>query len=89
MLERRMIGRRFVLVYVANGLDGLLGYIGLFAVARFTPNSEELLGLVGFDWRPRGGFEKQMRGPRLHTEGPLRDRLKGLGLERLRKLGSF
>ncbi|MEE9237237.1 MAG: oligosaccharide flippase family protein [Thermoplasmata archaeon] len=43
-----MIARRSVLVFTANILGGLLGYIGLFAIARFTPNSEELLGLVGF-----------------------------------------
>ncbi|MFQ5911170.1 MAG: hypothetical protein ACE5IJ_10720, partial [Thermoplasmata archaeon] len=52
----QMIGRRMVLIFIANGLGGILGYIGLFAIIRFTPNSDELLGLVAFGLGFAGSF---------------------------------
>lgn len=43
-----MISRRSLLILMANALSAVLGYVGIFAIARFTADSEQLLGLVGF-----------------------------------------
>ncbi len=43
-----MISRQSTLVYETGALGVLLGYVGLVAVARFIPDSEEILDLVGF-----------------------------------------
>ncbi len=51
-----MISRRSTLVYLANLISAALGYIGLVIIARLTPNSEELLGLVGFGLGLAGSF---------------------------------
>lgn len=51
-----MIARRSVLIYATNAVGALLGYVGIVAVARFVPNSEEFFGLVGFGIGFVGGF---------------------------------
>ncbi len=51
-----MIGRRSVLIFVANALGAALGYLGIFAIARFTVNSRELLGFIGFGLGLVGSF---------------------------------
>lgn len=43
-----MIGRRSALVLLANIIGGILGYVGVLAVARLLPNAEETLGIVSF-----------------------------------------
>lgn len=45
-----------MLVFVVNVVGSLIVYVGFFAIARFTPNSEELLGLVGFGLGFVGSF---------------------------------
>ncbi|MFQ6013687.1 MAG: oligosaccharide flippase family protein [Thermoplasmata archaeon] len=43
-----MIARRSMLLFLQNVIGAILGAVGLFVVARFTPNPLELLGLIGF-----------------------------------------
>lgn len=43
-----MLGRRLVLILLMNVIGGVLGYVGVLAVARLHPNAEEILGIVGF-----------------------------------------
>lgn len=51
-----MIARRSALVFAANVMGALLGYVGLFALARLIPNSDELIGLVAFGLGFVGSF---------------------------------
>ncbi len=43
-----MIGRRSVLILLMNVLGGLLGYLGVLALARLLPNVGEALAVVAF-----------------------------------------
>ncbi len=43
-----MIARRSLLILLANTLGGLLGYVGVLAIARLLPSPAETLGIVGF-----------------------------------------
>ncbi len=37
-----------MLFFLANVIGAILGAVGIFVVARFTPNALEILGLIGF-----------------------------------------
>ncbi|MFQ5553691.1 MAG: hypothetical protein ACE5EW_08280, partial [Thermoplasmata archaeon] len=43
-----MIARRSMLFFLQNVIGAILGAVGIFVIARFTPNPTELLGLIGF-----------------------------------------
>ena len=51
-----MIARRSALVYLTNAVGAVLGYVGLFLVARFMPNPQEAVGLVAFGLGFVGSF---------------------------------
>lgn len=51
-----MIGRKSVLLFTTNLFSGLLGYLGILAVARLLPNADEILGFVGFGLGFVGSF---------------------------------
>lgn len=51
-----MIGRRSLLIFSANAIGGILGYVGLIAIVRFTTRPEEILGIVGFGLGFVGSF---------------------------------
>lgn len=56
MAEMGMLSRRSLLIFLANAVGALLGYVGIFAVARFMPQPAEALGLLGFGMGLVGTF---------------------------------
>ncbi|MFQ5918823.1 MAG: oligosaccharide flippase family protein [Thermoplasmata archaeon] len=51
-----MLARKSALVFFAGLASAFLGYLGILAIARLTPNAEEILGFVGFGIGLVGSF---------------------------------